>query len=396
MSHLPRILTLDPTGTTQRLVRAVVELSEQAIIQTDVPTTEAALAELERSAYDVVVSALELYSDMDGMTLATQVQAALPETRFIVVGGAEVESTFDERIVLLGRPLDPQVFLRVLIAAANGESMIPRTHTTATTAALVDYGAVPTINLSGVASIIETLMADLSPLGLWLVTREGEVLLERGTDRQLDRDQVAQALLPAMTTNIQMGMIVGGKIANMNFYDGDRYDVFALGIGYHHFLCLIFDGKFGAKQLGAVRTYALRAAQDIIALLGAHAFAVQSAPNAGKRPRAGAKAARTTPVRAINEEVTATPTPALETTDVSSWNSANGDQGGGGDEGRERVMLDPIVDFDPSLLDQLNAFDAADADDLFDLDRIAEMAKDVGVGNLVSGDDAFRRGFVSE
>lgn len=393
MSYLPRILTLDPTGTTQRLVRAVVELSEQAIIQTDVPTTDAALAELQRSPYDVVVAALELYSDMDGMTLATQVQAALPETRFIVVGGAEVESTFDERIVLLGRPLDPQVFLRVLIAAANGESMIPRTHTTTAAAAVVDYGAVPTINLSGVASIIETLMGDLSPLGLWLVTREGEVLLERGTDKQLDREQVAQALLPAMTTNIQMGMIVGGKIANMNFYDGDRYDVFALGIGYHHFLCLIFDGKFGAKQLGAVRTYALRAAQDIIALLGAQAFTVQSA---GKRARAGAKAARTAPVRAATEQLPIAPAPVLETTDVSSWNGANGDQGGGSDEGRERVVLDPIVDFDPSLLDQLNAFDAADADDLFDLDRIAELAKDVGAGNLVSGDDAFRRGFVSE
>lgn len=395
MSYLPRILTLDPTGTTQRLVRAVVELSEQAIIQTDVPTSEAALAELERSAYDVVVSALELYSDMDGMTLATQVQAALPETRFIVVGGADVESTFDERIVLLGRPLDPQAFLRVLIAAANGESMIPKTHTATMTVAAVDYGAVPTINLSGVSSIIETLMGDLSPLGLWLVTREGEVLLERGTDKQLDREQVAQALLPAMTTNIQMGMIVGGRIANMNFYDGDRYDVFALGIGYHHFLCLIFDGKFGAKQLGAVRTYALRAAQDIIALLGAQAFVVQAA-NTGKRARAGAKAARTTPVRARTEEVVAPLVPALETTDISSWNSTNDDQGGGGDEERERVMLDPIVDFDPSLLDQLNAFDAADADDLFDLDRVAEMAKDVGVGNLVSGDDAFRRGFVSE
>lgn len=393
MSYLPRILTLDPTGTTQRLVRAVVELSEQAIIQTDVPTSEAALAELERSTYDVVVSALELYSDMDGMTLATQVQAALPETRFIVVGGAEVESTFDERIVLLGRPLDPQVFLRVLIAAANGESMIPKTHTATMTAAAVDYGAVPTINLSGVGSIIETLMGDLSPLGLWLVTREGEVLLERGTDKQLDRDEVAQALLPAMTTNIQMGMLVGGKIATMNFYDGDRYDVFALGIGYHHFLCLVFDGKYGAKQLGAVRTYALRAAQDIIALLGAQAFVVQTAKNT-KRARAGAKAARTTPVRTRTEEIVAAPAPVLEMTDVSSWNSD--DQGGGADEGRERVMLDPIVDFDPSLLDQLNALDAADADDLFDLDRIAEMAKDVGAGNLVSGDDAFRRGFVSE
>ncbi len=397
MSPLPRILTLDPTGVMPRLVRAVVELSEQSIIQTDVPNAETALAELERSPFDVVVAALDLYSDMDGMTLATQVQAALPDTRFIVVGGGDIEPTFDERIALLGRPLDPQVFVRVLIAGANGESMIPKSHTASHPAAVVDYGAVPVLNLSGVGSIIDTLMADLSPLGLLLVTRDGEVLLERGTDKQLDRDEVTQALLPAMTTNIQMGTLVGGRIANMNFYDGERYDVFALGIGYHHFLCLVFDGKYGTKQLGAVRSYALRAAQDIIALLGAQAFVIQS-PNGHKRGRGEKKAAKATG-RARTEAAPVAPPQAPIQVETIAWegSAADADQGGGRvDDGRERVMLDPIVNFDPALLDQLQALDANDVDGLFDLDNLAEMAKDVGNGNLVSGDDAFRRGFVSE
>jgi hypothetical protein len=391
---LPRILTLDPTGVAARLVHAVIDLTEQTIIQTDVPTVEIALAELERSPYDLVVSALELYHEMDGVTLAMQVQAALPDTRFIVIGGSDVENTFDERITLLSRPLDPQVFLQVLIAGATGASMLPRP-TAEISAPAVNFGPVPTLSLSGVTTIIDTLMTDVPALGLLLVTREGEVLLERGANRQLNRDDVAQALLPAMTATIHMGALVGGKIATMHFYDGDKYDIFVLGIGYHHFLCLVFDGKYGAKQIGAVRTYALRAAQDISALLGAQAYTVQTPSKQGRgRTRRAApvqeSALPAAPISTPQEQAplldveAPSPNGHIPEEEVESYTAST-----------PRVVLEPIEDFDPSLLDQLSALDSADADDLFDLDKIAEMAKDAAAnGNLVSGDDAVKRGFV--
>jgi DNA-binding NarL/FixJ family response regulator len=390
MSHFPRILTLDPTGVMPRLVRAVLDLSEQSIIQTDVPSVETALNELERGSYDVVVSSLELYSDMDGMTLATKVQTSLPDTRFIVVGGAEIEPSFDTHVVLLGRPLDPQVFLAALIAGANGDSMMPKALADTTNAASHDYGSVPSLNLSGISSIIDTLMADLSPLGLLLLTREGEVLLERGTDKRLDRDEVTQALLPTMTTTIQMGALVGGKIANMNFYDGDRYDIFALGVGYHHLLCLVFDGKYGTKQLGAVRNYALRAAQDMIALLGSQAYVVQTPSRNGRNRSRAARAAvvqEIAPVKAVVVEAAQAKPVVMNGAEALAPAAVNG---------RERVTLDPIINFDPSLFDQLQALDTSDAEDIFDLDAMAAMAKEVGTGNLVSGDDAFKRGIVGE
>ncbi|MBL8156637.1 MAG: hypothetical protein JNM70_20840, partial [Anaerolineae bacterium] len=68
--------------------------------------------------------------------------------------------------------------------------------------------------------------------------------------------------------------LVGGQPQTIHFYDGDDKDVFVLSVGLHHFLCIIYDGQMGSRQFGSVTRIGRKAAQDLIALLGASAFMI--------------------------------------------------------------------------------------------------------------------------
>jgi hypothetical protein len=383
MNAIPRILTVDPTGAASRLVRAVVELSDQLVIQTDVPSAEEALAELGRVPYQLVVTALRLENGVDGAGLIAHIHSELPELpAILIVEANEAEFALDGNVVVMQRPLDAQAFLRAVLHALDGRDM---RHTQETHVGEVhDMGSVPALDLAAVGKIIESLLRDVTPLRMMLATRTGEVLLERGNDQTINREEIAAALLPAIQSTIQMGGIVGGKITVMNFYDGDQYDIFMLAVGYHHFLCLIFEGANGAKQIGVVRSYAQRAAQDIVAMLGGQAYALNSS-----KPRSSGKA-RTKPVRATRAapDVVQEIAPiAVRGESFAATRETSPDT--------SRVQLEPIADFDPSLLDQLDALNHADADALFDMDSLAEFARSPGrEPGLLSDDEARQLGIV--
>jgi len=72
-----------------------------------------------------------------------------------------------------------------------------------------------------------------------------------------------------------MKEIVGGNASALQFYDGADYDVFVLSVGLHHFMCIAFDGEGGSRQFGGVNRYGRRAAEDLIAVLGASAWIIE-------------------------------------------------------------------------------------------------------------------------
>lgn len=383
MSQLPRILTVDPTGAAARLVRAVIELSDAAFIQTDVPTSDEALAELSRASFDLLVTAYQLENDVDGIMLVTHVQAELPSLAAIVVAD-EDDPEFELYGNAIGfrRPLNAQHFVHALLNGVEGNDMHSTTEHPPV-AMGIDAGEIPPLDLGAVGKIIERLEGDISPLRLILASRAGEILLERGTDNRINRDEVTQALLPAIQSNIQMGALVGGKIAALNFYDGDRYDVFMLAVGYHHFLCLVFDGTNGAKQIGAVRSYAQRATLDIVALLGGQAYALPT-------PAAKGKKARSKSERIPRQAAPVAPQPEPVAVRADGFAAVLETQ-----PELPRLQLDPIENFDPSLLDQLDALNMGDADALFDLDVLGEIARSPGrERGLLSDDEARQLGIV--
>jgi len=287
MGSLPRILTVDPTGTIPQIVRGAIDLMDRLVIQVDTPGGDEAIEEVTRGGYDLVISAWEPTRDhsMKGWELAAKVKQESPETGIIIVADdndpeMDQETLDDSPFVYLQRPMDPQQFLRVLNAGLDKKDL-----TEALTAAissggsggssLDDMGPVPEINADHSQTTLETLLTDLGAMAIILSARTGDVILEVGAVGYLDRVSLTHAILPTMKANINMKDIVGGNASALQFYDGTDYDVFVLSVGLHHVMAIVFDGDGGSRQFGGVNRYGRRAAEDLIAGLGAAAWIIQ-------------------------------------------------------------------------------------------------------------------------
>lgn len=314
MGSLPRILTVDPTGTIPQIVRGAIDLMDRLVIQVDTPGGDEAIEEVTRGGYDLVISAWEPTRDqsMKGWELAAKVKQESPETGIIIVADdndpeMDQETLDDSPFVYLQRPMDPQQFLRVLNAGLDKKDLVE-----ALTAAvsgggggssLDDMGPVPEINADHSQTTLETLLTDLGAMAIILSARTGDVILEVGAVGYLDRVSLTHAILPTMKSNINMKDIVGGNASALQFYDGTDYDVFVLSVGLHHVMAIVFDGDGGSRQFGGVNRYGRRAAEDLIAGLGAAAWIIQKPQTEEVRRKSDLRKAVPTTTPEADEEL---------------------------------------------------------------------------------------------
>lgn len=365
---LAHVVTVDPTGAVARIVRAALDLADRPVIQIDIPGD--ALDEIRRTGCDLLVTALQLGGDANGIDLAVQVKQVYPDTAVIVLGDHDDPDELDPDyratapFIYLHRPLDGAQFLRTLSVALDGGDL--RDEDEASPAArraepVANLGPIPALDMKATARVIDSLLIDVGAMAIVVANRTGDVLLERGAVGYLDREQLANAMIPAIQTNVEMGQLVGGgQPSALYFYDGDTYDVFVLSIGFHHFMCLVFDGTIGVRQFGAVNRFGRRSAEDLITLLGTSAFAL--AP----QPAQEAPIYEPPPVEEPVEPLVAR---------AEAWTAAP--------EHEllpepEPIQLEPIESLDLSLFDDkaLKNLDTSLADDLFDPDKLAEIANE--------------------
>lgn len=388
MAPLPRILTVDPTGTVARLVRAALELLDRPAIQIDVPGGVEALEEVGRGTCHLIVSALNIGASIKGFELALRIRLAQPSAAIVILGDERDSVELDDEtrsespFVYLRRPVDPAQFMRVVSAGLDGRDL--RAALFPIVAAPVEtngpLGTIPPLDLSAAQRIIDALLVDVGAMAVIISNRSGELLLERGAVGYIDRERLISTLLPALHTTIHMRELVGGRPSALYAFDGETYDVFVLSAGYHHTLSLVFDGQVGSRQLGAVNRYGRRAAEDLIALIGAGAFMVEPpAPAEPRRtPRSRQKPAEAQPLQP--------PEPAL----TEQWDNLNSL------EPAQPLKLDPIENLDPSLFDEkkLRSIDINAADALFDPDELAQIASEMRRGGPLSYDEARELGLI--
>jgi hypothetical protein len=259
--------------------------------------------------------------------------------------------------------VDIRRFLQVILAGLNGENLFTALATPATAVATVDRGPVPAMDKNKSQQILDTLLHDVGGMAVVLADRNGEVLMERGAVGFLNRMQLTTALIPTVNTTIEMGDLIGGQPNVVQFFDGEDKDVFVFSVGLHHFLCVVFDGQAGARQFGIVNRYGRKAAEDLIALLGANAFIIEKARPVVKEEvasapaRPGKKGKKGTqelePIEPVIERVVEPKVPEPEP-----------------------LKLDPIENLDLDIFKQLDKLDESQADDLFDPDKLAEIAEE--------------------
>ncbi|MBA3873503.1 MAG: hypothetical protein H0X30_30600 [Anaerolineae bacterium] len=381
MPSLPRVITVDPTQNISRIIRSATDLLGLSIIQVDAPSGADALEELRHSDANLMVTSWELDDDMQGLILALEVKKIAPETSVLILANEDDPETVDEEtegeapFVYLRRPVDVHQLLRVFVAGLKNENIIEAARPVAGNAtSVIDHGPLPPLNLQNARTIIKQMLVDVGAMAIILSARNGEVLLEDGAPGYLDRELLTKALIPTVMTTIEMSPLVGGQAQTIHFYDGDDKDVFVLSVGLHHFMCVVYDGQAGSRQFGSITRYGRRAAQDLIALLGASAFLIQPGetpkPAAVTHTTASKRKAATNEVEKVELELAVKPDMPVEEP--------------------EHVKLDPIQNFDLGLFDQL--MDSSAADDMFDIDRLAEMVN-TGTGRKeISFDEAIELG----
>ena len=153
--------------------------------------------------------------------------------------------------------------------------------------------------------------------------------------------------------------------ASLNFYDGDQFDIFTLSVGFHYTLCIVFDGQGGVRQFGAVNRFGRRAAEDLIAVLGTNAFAIDVPQPDAEPPRRR---------KGVTQELKI---PDILLEKAEAWEPEPPPPAPVPEPVAAEPMLEPIADFDAAVLDmQFSNLEALleEADDLFAPEKLAEIA----------------------
>lgn len=367
-----------------------MDLLDRSVRQVDVPTSADALEELKAGCH-LLVAAYQLDGTMKGIEFAIRVRQTSPETSVIIIGEEGDPDEFDDEtakespFVYMVRPVDAQKFLRVLVAGMEGhDKMIAALNPPiAETAGAImhDMGPVPELDLRKARDIVDPLLRDLSSMAIIIASRDGQLLLESGAVGYIDREKLVGALLPNIMTNISVRSLVGGDLSTIQFYDGDEFDVFVLSVGMHHFMCVLYDGQTGSRQFGNITRYARKAVLSLIDILGANAFFIQ--PPVVKEIKEAAPARRSKPSKIETQEeeridlapmeIPASPEPVAV---VSA------------------PMFEPISDFNPDDIFGTPVDSAGSLDDLFDPDKLEQLAKQSDQGKFLSWDEAAKIGAI--
>jgi len=371
MASLPRIITVDPTGSIPQQIRAAFDLMDRLVVQIDVPGPQEALEELQRGGIDTVIAAWKLGSEQ-GWELAAQMRQIDENVNIMLLGDYD-DTELDEEMreqspfVYLKRPFNIPQLINVLKAALDGGDIFAAVNvsTGGSGGSSVDLGPVPEINADKVGEIMKGVMYDMNPIAAMVATRDGEIVSARTEMGEIDYNDMARLIGTSAELNISMRDVIGGNLQTLQLYDGSDYDVFVLSVGLHHFLALVFDGKDGAAQIGAVRRYGSKHAEDLIAVLGPPAFLVQRSLAREEPEDIRRKSERT---KHSTQEVNA---PLLEKAHLGSGKAEESEAA---PVGAEMPQLEAIADdaFDPDLLFG-GDFDETSADDLFSLDALENL-----------------------
>jgi len=397
MPSLPRIITVDPTGNVARIVRAAIDLSEYLCRQIDVPTGEEAVDEMQLTQSNLLISALNL-EDIRAFDLADKAREIKEDVAIIILADEDdpemdMQSQREHGFVYLQRPLDFQKFGTVMFAGMKGEDIFAALSKPAASTEnnAENMGPVPNIDITRSQEIIDRLVSELFAMSIILIDRAGNVILERGPSANyIDRNALTAALIPSMRTTIDMRDIVGGDATTLQFYDGDHRDVYTLSVGLHHMQCIAFDGEKGQREFGAVNRYGRKAAMDLIALLGAEAFFIRKATP----PRQEEQPEDELPRRRRSGQTMVTP--AVQVEEEQPLARAEGFDFTPAGNDLEKIELEAISEdeFDANFLDNLEQLDLSNADDLFSLDSLGEVASGLKSQRTLSEDEAIQLGIL--
>lgn len=279
----PRILIVDDQRDISRMLRTALETLGHGYVIVDVPSAEEAQLEFRRGPVDLLITDLRL-PGISGLELIRRLHKASTNAAMIVIS-AYADETAQAEFKRLGaaffaKPLELLDFLQGVQDALGSR---PAT------------GEPPRDEEPGIADRMARLRRDLGALAVFLVARDGQIVVRVGDAGAgtLDLAALFAPLMAAFGASLQVSRALGGQApANVHFYDGNAYDVYSANVGLNFALVILFDGTRGVGQMGLVLRYGRQCADDLLNALRR----MGDDADAGKFPRPAQALPKTAPL----------------------------------------------------------------------------------------------------
>lgn len=374
---VPRIVTVDSRGDIAGIVRGAMTLLDRRFILVEVPNGESALEELSQTQVDLLVTAFNL-PDLNGTDLAARAVRASAGTPVVILADQNDPEVDSETLkaaayTYLVRPVG-EPFLRALRIGLDGEAaVVAQEGGGGNQDRSLDLGPIPEFDHRLIQDHVLQMMRDTGAIGSIVADRLGRVIHSEGATGYFDKDMMAALVGPGFARTVDMRSIVGGNAWSMQYYDGDSYDIFALALGLHYFVVLIFDGT-KRPQYGPVTRYGREEAEKFIEKLGADAWSFRRAVST--------QTMTTLAPETTAEEVESTPEPQQE---AAPPPQAIPDE----------PIFEPVADLDVDKLFN-QSVDESQFDELFSSGVDTGESSIFSTDDVVSFDDAMDMGILDE
>ncbi len=269
MASIPRIMVLDTKNRLGNIVRAAMNMLDRRYIMIEIPSPDEALDEVFRMEIDLAVTAYKLDDTMNGIEWAERAIRERAGVPIIVATSDEDLQPSASRVQDTPFQFIPytsgEQFLRSIRIGLDGEHVVAAEDTEHR--AHLDLGPVPQLDLGRAAAILKNSIRDLGAIGALISDRAGRIVVDEGATSYIDKAEVAAMLGPNFAQAVKVAPQVGGSGWTMNYIEGDRYNLFALAIGYHYFLLYLVDAA-NKYVFGNITRTGRRDVNKIIDMLG--------------------------------------------------------------------------------------------------------------------------------
>lgn len=263
-----RILIVDDQRDVARILKTSLEILKRGYFIVEVPSGEEALLEIQRKEFDVLVTDYRL-PGMMGTELIERARKRTPGLKAIVITGTsldEVQQDLGDTVIeaIFLKPVETDIFAEAVARALLGEQAVEEP---------ADFqdemSPIPEFPEGPIARQLSSLLRDLGASAVVFVDRTGRILLTEGAlDQSLRFNELAVLLAQNFTTTVEISNYLGNAPSSaVHYYDGNWHDIYALSVGMHFFLVIVFPGG-SQKQMGAVLRFGKPAAQEIIDNIG--------------------------------------------------------------------------------------------------------------------------------
>jgi len=241
-----------------------------------------ALRHLQDQSYDLLITDQKM-PGMDGLQLIAAARQVAPQLRVILMTAYDSEEVMEQAQKLrvfryITKPFyveDLRQAVREALADQQAPEEMPPTP--------------PRREESGVVDPLRELQSSIGCQYVFLTDMAGQIIGEIGQLPGLDTPTLAALIASRFAITFEMThLLESDNACNLDFHEGQRYEVYSANVGQKLILTSVFDRQVQPSKLGSVWHYTRRAINELSARVSADELGGPPAPP--QRPRRPVKA----------------------------------------------------------------------------------------------------------